>query len=72
MAGWREEYKREETGTVWGVESVVWTLQDSWRQDLAHFRSDVAVRANGWLLCFSDLQVEPQYLWVFIVHATPD
>lgn len=28
------------------------------------FWSEVEVRANGWLLCFSDLQVEPQYLSV--------
>ena len=38
------------------------SLQDSWRQDLTHFQSEVEVGASGWLLCFADLQVEPQYL----------
>ena len=26
------------------------------------FQSEVEIRASGWLLCFSDLQLEPQYL----------
>ena len=29
---------------------------------VAHFQSEVEVRASGWLLGFSDPQVEPQYL----------
>ena len=33
----------------------------SWRQD-RHFRTEVKVRASGWLLCFLGLQVEPQFL----------
>ena len=33
----------------------------SWRQD-HHFQTEVKVRTSGWLLCFSGLQVEPQYL----------
>ena len=28
---------------------------------ITHFLSEVEVRASGWLLCFSDLQVKPQY-----------
>ena len=26
------------------------------------FQTEVGVRANGWLFCLSDLQVEPQFL----------
>ena len=26
------------------------------------FQTEVEVRASGWMLCFSDLQVEPQFL----------
>ena len=29
---------------------------------IAHFWSEVEVRARDWLFCFSDLQVELQYL----------
>ena len=35
--------------------------EDSWRKG-HHFHTEVKVRASGWLLCFSGLQVEPQYL----------
>ena len=60
MAGQREEYKGQEAGTQWSVESEV-----LWRQDLA-FRSEDLVEvkglSSGWLLCFSDLQLEPLYL----------
>ena len=52
MAGQREEYKGEERNS-WNMES-----EDSWRQDLV----EVKGLSSGWLFCFSDLQVEPQYL----------
>ena len=26
------------------------------------FQTEVKVKASGWLFCFSDLQVEPQFL----------
>ena len=63
MARQREKYKwgRDRNSVACGVWGV--SLQDSWRQDLTHFQSEVVeVRASGWLLCFSELQVEPQYL----------
>ena len=35
------------------------------------FQSEVEVRASGWLLCFSDLQTESQYLSLgFYICAT--
>ena len=37
-------------------------FEDPWRQDLVPFWSEVEVRDGDWLLCFSDLEVEPQYL----------
>ena len=44
--------------------------EDLWKHDYP-FRSEPELRASDWLLCFSDLQLEPQYLpLVFIIHAT--
>ena len=69
MAGQREEYKGEETGTHWSVKS-----EDLWRQDLALLVEalvEVKGLSSGWLLFFSDLHVEPQYLSLgFIIPAT--
>lgn len=35
--------------------------EDLWRQDHT-FWPEVAIRASGWPLCFSGLQVDPQFL----------
>ena len=32
------------------------------QEAVSPFWTEVEVRANGWLLCFSGLQIEPQYL----------
>ena len=50
----REDYKM-------GGDSSQAHSDVSWRQD-HHSQTEVEVRASGWLLCFSGLQVEPQYL----------
>ena len=57
IAGWREDYKEEETGIQCGME-----FEDLWRQDLTSFWSEVDVKDSVWWLCFSDLQDEPQYM----------
>ena len=56
MVGQREEHK-EEMRTQYDVE-----FKDSWKQDHTPFQSEVKVRAIGWLLCFSDLRTEHQYV----------
>ena len=48
--------KQEETGLMLSVSLRIC------RGRLTHFWSEVEVRASVWLICFSDLQVEPQYL----------
>ena len=40
-----------------------------WIQDLAPFQSEVEMRASNCLLCFSDLQVEFQYLSLGIYYS---
>ena len=37
------------------------SFRNPWRQD-CHFRTEVEVRASGWLFCLLDFQVEPQFL----------
>ena len=69
LGRWRQEWygwaergiwrgKRQEFSGVWGVESGFMEIGS------LHFWSMVEVRTRGWLLCFSDLQVEPQYLFL--------
>ena len=36
MSGWKEDYKGEETGTHWSMES-----EDPWRQDFAFWSEDL-------------------------------
>ena len=38
-------------------------------QELTPFQFEVVMRASNWLLCFSDLQVEPQYLSLSIYYS---
>ena len=64
MAGQKEEYEGEETGTQWRVESPQMPqirgdrILPFWSEDLV----EVKGLSSGWLLCFSYLHVESQYL----------
>ena len=40
-----------------------------WIQDLTPFQSEVEIRDSNWPLCFSDLQIEPQYLSLGIYYS---
>ena len=71
MTGQREEYKREETGTQWSVDSrvggehcritplFVWPLEE--------------VRSLYWLGCFAPLNftlIPNIGFWIFVIHVT--
>lgn len=66
MAGQRKKkYKGEETGIQRSVARRVWSLRipggrllSFWSEDLVEIKG----LSSGWLLCFSDLLVEPQHL----------
>ena len=59
MTGRREECKREETGTQWSMESEVGG--EYYRVTLCLTIGTGKISLVAWLLCFSDLQLEPQY-----------
>lgn len=61
MAGWKEEYKREEVGTNWSSEQSLRIRGDRILPIQSEYL-DLQGLSISWLLCFSGLLFGPQYL----------